>query len=233
MAGRARKASGSRTGKGTVLGTEHIRSIILPGPAQSGGGSVLAALHKRRTNREIGRRPLPLQELSNLLWAAFGVNRERGRGPFGVPGRTAGSASNAQEVDIYVALPEAVYVYEAGRHRLRPIAAGDLRTLSISRGQRSMLGGAPVHLIYVADIEKYKTAGFQEPGLWDTEVQKSYSNVAVGLIAGNVEVYAASKGLASWFHNCDKKALSEALGLRPTQRPLYAHTIGYASRERS
>jgi hypothetical protein len=171
--------------------------------------------------------------MSNLLWAAFGVNRGRERGPFGGLGRTAGSASNAQEVDIYVALPEAVYLYEADGHRLRPVAAGDFRPLSISRGQRGMLGRAPVHLIYVADIERYKSAGFQEPGLWDAEVQKSYSNVAVGLIAGNVEVYAASRGLASWFHNCDKKAVSKALGLRPAQRPLYGHTIGYATRERS
>jgi hypothetical protein len=205
-------------------------TIALPKPDREGGKSVLASLQARRTDRCIGSRRLPPQALSNLLWAAFGVNRGKGRGPFGHIGRTAGSASNAQEVDIYVALPEGIYLYDAVPQRLRIAAAGDLRRLTISRGQRDMLGDAPVHLIYVADVAKYKTAGFQEPGLWDGEVQKSYYNVAVGLIAGNVDLFAASMGLSSWFHNCDKDALARALKLRPKQRALFAQTVGYHGR---
>lgn len=207
----------------------HLEPIVLPKPEKDGGKTVLAALRLRRTNRNISARKLPPQVLSNLLWAAFGVNRAKGDGPFGTMGRTAGSASNAQEVDLYVALPEGIHLYEPLPHRLAPVAAGDHRPLAISRGQREMLGQAPVQIIYVADIAKYKTAGFQEPGLWDAEVQKSYFNVAVGLIAGNLEVYAASAGLASWFHNCDKPALSRVLNTRPGQRVLYAHTVGYAA----
>lgn len=212
------------------LGRAGMKPIALPKPERDGGKSVLAALRARKTNRSIASRPLPKQELSNLLWAAFGVNRRKERGPFGHIGRTAGSASNAQEIDIYVALPEAIYLYEAVPHRLIPVAAGDLRRASISRGQREMLGDASVHLIYVADIDKYRTAGFDEPGLWDPEVQKSYFNVAVGLIAGNVDLYAASRGLSSWFHNCDRKALSGALKLGPRQRALYGHTVGYSAK---
>lgn len=187
----------------------------------------MAALWRRKTNRSIGPRPLEPRILSNLLWAAFGVNRRQGRGPFGGVGRTAGSASNAQEVEVYAALPGGLYRYEGIAHRLVPVVRGDHRRLAISPGQRRMLGEAPLHLIYVADVTRYETAPFQEPGLWDDETRKSYSNVAVGLVAGNVELFAASVGLASWFHNCDRRALFRVLGLRPGQRALYGHSVGH------
>ena len=81
---------------------------------------------------------------------------------------------------------------------------------------------APVNFIFVADLAKYAGAPFQEPGLKDPEVQKSYYNVVVGLIAGNVYLLAASQGLAAWFHNCNKPELSAVLKLRPEQRVLFA-----------
>ncbi|MBM3334225.1 nitroreductase family protein, partial [Candidatus Sumerlaeota bacterium] len=81
-----------------------LQPITLPKPQTDGGKSVLAALWERRTNRKISEKKLPLQMLSNLLWAAFGVNREKGS--FSKPGRTAASASNSQEIDLYVAMPE-------------------------------------------------------------------------------------------------------------------------------
>jgi hypothetical protein len=205
--------------------------IDLPRPRKQGGKSVLASLQERRTDRNIGAESLSPQSLSDLLWAAFGVNRDKGQGPFGSIGRTAASASNAQEIDLYVALPEAVYLYEPEPHRLVPVVAGDHRRLAISRGQRGTAAGqAPVNIIFVADIARYKTAGFQEPGLRDSEVQKSYFNVAVGLIAGNVYLYAASQGLAAWFHNCDKEGLAAVLKLRPDQRALYGQTVGYPAK---
>ena len=86
---------------------------------------------------------------------------------------------------------------------------------------------APVRLIYVADIARYAKAPFQEPGLKDPEIQKSYYCIGAGLIAGNVYLYAASVGLAAWFHNCDKAGLARDLKLRPEQRVLYGHTVGY------
>jgi hypothetical protein len=84
-----------------------------------------------------------------------------------------------------------------------------------------------VSLIYVVDIAKYSKAGLQEPGLKDPEIQKSYYNVATGLIAGNVYLFAASQGLAAWFHNCNKVGLATELKLRPEQRVLYAQTVGF------
>ncbi len=107
---------------------QELQPISLPKPQMDGGKSVLAALQERRTNRSIRADKLPPQMLSNLLWAAFGVNREKAK--FGKSGRTAPSASNSQEIDLYVALPEGVYLYEAAPHRLTPIVAGDFRARS-------------------------------------------------------------------------------------------------------
>lgn len=207
---------------GTVSSlAEDLKPITLVKPQTDGGKSVLAALKERKTNRNISAEKLPPQTLSNLLWAAFGVNRENG--PFGGPGRTAASASNSQEIDLYVALPEGVYLYEAIPHRLRPVVAGDFRRRS---GRRSATR-APVNIFYVVDIAKYKKAPFQEPGLRDSEIQKSYYYVATGLIAQNVYLFAASQGLAAHFHNCDKRNTPTEFKLRPEQRVLFSQTVGY------
>jgi nitroreductase len=113
---------------------------------------------------------------------------------------------------------------------LIPVVAGDLRRLAIGRGQVGFGDKAPVRLIYVADIHRLShTAGYQEPGLQDPEIQKSYYFVDTGMIGANVYLFAASQGLASWFHNCDKEALTVKLNLRPDQRILFGHTVGYPS----
>jgi nitroreductase len=161
--------------------------------------------------------------LSDLLWAAAGVNRPAGAG--GRIGRTFASASNSQEVDVYVLLAEGAYLYEAVPHRLTAVAAGDLRAKASRR--QGAGAKAPVRLVFVADLAKYANGRPQEPGLKDPEIQKSYYNIATGLIAGNVYLFAASQGLAAWFHNCDKPALTAELKLRGDQRVLYAQTVGY------
>ena len=205
---------------------EELPPIALPKPEKDGGKSVLAALWERKTTRDIREEKLPAQVLSNLLWAAFGVNREVG--PFGQPGRTAASASNSQELDLYVLLPEGIYLYEAAPHRLAPVVAGDFRSKAGGRGRRGAAAAkAPVSIVFVADLARYAQARLQEPGLKDPEIQKSYYDVAVGLIAGNVYLLAASQGLAAWFHNCNKPDLTAALKLRPEQRVLFAQTVGY------
>jgi hypothetical protein len=185
-------------------------------------------LQLRQTTRHISERALPRQIISELLWAAWGVNRKHG--PFGSWGRTAASASNSQEIDLYVALPQATYRYDAAPHRLTPVAEGDLRTLALSPGQPDSAAGAPLRLIYVVDIERLvHTSGFQEPGLRDPEVQRSYYYVATGLIAAHVYLYAAAAGLAAWFHNCDRQGVAARLRLSQRQRVLFAQTVGYAA----
>jgi hypothetical protein len=203
-----------------------LASVDLPSPRLTGGKSLPESLRRRATCRTIGDRELPRQLLSNLLWAACGINRRKG--PFGGAGITAASASNSQEIDVFVLMEEGAYLFDPRRHRLIPVVAGDLRPLAISRGQRALITKAPVQLVYVVDIERLvHTQGFQEPGLQDPEVQKSYYFVDTGLIAGNVYLFAASKGLAAWFHNCDRAALSRSLKLRADQRALFAQTVGY------
>ena len=202
-----------------------LQPIKLPSPKHNGRKTVMAALQKRRTVRTISNKKLPIQVLSNLLWAAFGVNRKKG--PFGIQGRTASSASNSQEIDLYIAMPEGMYLYEAIPHRLTPVVAGDLRAMAIGYGQGSAGANAPVRIIYVVDIGKFSKAGFQEPGLKDPEIQKSYYYVDTGLIAGNVALFAASQGLTAWFHNCQKAGLAAKLKLRTGQRVLFAQTVGW------
>ncbi len=209
-----------------VAASSDVQPIELPRPAPRSSRSLLEALQLRQTTREISDKPLRLQILSDLLWAACGVNRKRG--PFGLPGRTAASASNSQEIDVYVTLPEATYLYDALHHSLLPAVAGDLRPLVIGRGQAPAGAEAPVRLIYVADIDRLvHTSGFPEAGLLDPDVQRSYYYVDTGLIAANVYLFAASIGLACWFHNCDRAELSEKLPLRADQRVLFGQTVGY------
>ncbi len=139
-------------------------------------------------------------------------------------GRTAASASNSQEIDLYVTMPKGVYIYDAVSHSLKPVVAGDFR----GRARRRRGGAsAPLNIFFVVDIAKYSKAPFQEPGLKDPEVQKSYYFVATGLISQNIYLYAASQGLAAHFHNCDKESTHREFKLRPDQRVLFAQSVGY------
>ena len=217
-----RSAETSPATSAPAAATKDLQPITLPKHETDGGKSVLAALQERRTNRNVSDKPLPLQTLSNLLWAAFGVNREQGN--FGKPGRTAPSASNSQEIDLYVALPEGVYLYEAIPHRLTPVVAGDFR----ARSGRGAAAKAPVNIFYVVDLTRYDTGpGQPDRRIGDPEIQKGYYYVATGLIAQNVYLFAASQGLAAWFHNCNKDDTAKDFKLRPQQRVLYAQTVGY------
>ncbi len=203
-----------------------LQPIVLPEPRKAGGKSVLEALQDRKTTRSISSDPLPPQMLSELLWSAFGVNRLQA-GIMGKPGRTAPSASNSQEIDLYVVLPEGVYLYEAVPHRLTPIAAGDFR----GRAGRAAAVKAPVTIFYVVDLTKYTVGkGQPDPHMGEPEVQKSYYYADTGFIAENVYLFAASQGLAAWFHNCDRENTHREFKLRPEQRVLFAQTVGYPAK---
>jgi SagB-type dehydrogenase family enzyme len=197
-----------RPGKGDAR-----RSIKLPAPDKRGGLPLMQAIARRRSSREFARKPLPLPALSNLLWAAFGVNRRNG-------GRTAPSALDAQEVDVYVALPEGAYLYDAKSHSLRLVASSDLRRIT---GYQDFVDEAPLDLVYVADHGRMRMvpAGQRE----------SYASAAAGAIAQNVYLYAASEGLATviraWI---DREAIAAALGLTHDQQVLLSQTVGYPPR---
>lgn len=193
-----------------LLIAQELKPIELPPPQTEGGRPLMQALKERKSSREFSPRPLPPQVLSNLLWAAFGVNRPDGR-------RTAPSASNMQEIDIYVALHEGLYLYDAKAHRLNPVVAEDLRAAT---GTQAFVAQAPVNLIYVADYARM--------GNRPEQTKAVYSAADTGFIAQNVYLFCASEGLATVVRaSVDRDKLAAAMKLRPDQRIVLAQTVGY------
>jgi nitroreductase len=190
-----------------ALSAQEQKPIQLPKPEISAGMPLMQALARRQTTRAFLDKPLPLQTLSNLLWAAFGVNRPRDVKP-GL-GRTAPSAMNKQEVELDVVLAQGVYVYDAEANLLRPVVAGDLR----AKMGAPPPGQAAVTLVYVA------------------AANLDYAQVDVGFIGQNVYLFAASEGLNAWFYALhgqqDATAVAAALKLPAEKRPLYAQSVGY------
>ena len=184
-----------------------LKPIQLPKPEITAGLPLMQALAPRKTTRTFLDKPLPLQTLSNLLWAAFGINRPRDVKP-GL-GRTAPSAMNKQEVELAVVLAQGVYVYDAEANLLRPVVAGDLR----AKMGAPPAGQAAVTLVYVADSKL------------------DYAQVDTGFIGQNVYLFAASEGLNAWFYALhgqqDATAISAALKLPAEKHPLYAQSVGY------
>lgn len=185
-------------------------SIALPPPELHGGLPLMEALARRHSSREFKPDALPPLVLSALLWAAYGINRADG-------GRTAPSALNAQEIDIYITLPVGAYRYDAAAHALNLAAAGDVRRVT---GYQDFVDEAPLDLVYVADHARMGAVPVAQRAL--------YASTAAGAIAQNVYLYCASAGLATviraWL---DRDAIAEALGLPHDQQVLLGQTVGY------
>jgi nitroreductase len=186
-----------------ILSAQELKPIQLPKPQIAGGMPLMQALAARQTTRAFQDKPLPLQTLSNLLWAAFGVNRPR-EVKAGL-GRTAPSAMNKQEVELDVVLANGVYVYEAEANRLRPVLAGDVRS-KISGGAAQH---AAVTIAFVADAKL------------------DYAQVDTGFIGQNVYLFAASEGLNAWFYAFHSQDVAAILKLPEGRKPLYAQSVGY------
>jgi len=190
----------------SVLSAQELRPIQLPTPETAAGMPLMQALSQRKTTRAFEDKPLPLKTLSNLLWAAFGVNRARDVKP-GL-GRTAPSAMNRQEVELYVILAGGVYVYEAEANLLRPVAAGDMR----SKISPDSAARAAVTIVYVADAKN------------------DFAQVDTGFIGQNVYLFAASEGLNAWFYTLHGADAAAALKLPDGRKPLYAQSVGFPPR---
>jgi nitroreductase len=192
------------------LAAQGLRPVKLPPPQTDGGRPLMQVLKDRRSTREFDPRELSPQTLSNLLWAAFGINRLDGR-------RTAPSAMNWQEVSIYVAAPEGVYVYDAKDNELHPVLAGDFRAAT---GTQPFVQGAAVDLVYVSELSK--TGGSSSPE------KEMFRAADVGFIAQNVYLYCASEGLATVVRgSIDRPALAKTLRLQPDQEIILAQSVGY------
>lgn len=192
------------------LCAQELQTIKLPQPKKEGGKPLMQALNERKSAREFSSEKLPLPVLSNLLWAACGINRPTGQ-------RTAPTASNKQEIDVYVAAPDGLYLYEPKEHQLKQILAEDIRALT---GTQPFPKDAAVNLIYVADLTK---AGRTKP-----EDIEFYSGADTGFVAQNVYLFCASEGLATVVRaSVDRAALAKAMRLRPDQKICLAQSIGY------
>jgi SagB-type dehydrogenase family enzyme len=190
---------------------EELKPIQLPKPQVDGGRPLMKVLKDRSSSRSFSKDKLPVQVLSNLLWAASGINRtDTGK-------RTAPSAMNWQEVDIYVAMSEGLYLYDPEGHILKPVLSGDIRAVT---GRQDFVKDAPVNLIYVADFSRMGTAAKE-----DREI---YSAADTGFISQNVYLYCASEGLATVVRgSVDRQALAKVMRLRPDQKIILAQTVGY------
>jgi nitroreductase len=174
----------------------------------------MQALKDRKSEREFSGRKLSLPHLSELLWAANGVNREDGR-------RTAPSAQNKHVVDVYVVLQEGVYLYEPAGHQLLPLVEGDFRKLT---GMQDYVFNAPVNLVYVANLDKLKDSRMPAP----TDEKMKWAYIEAGHKAENVYIYCASEGLGARTRMLiDKEKLGNVMKLRPEQTVISAQTVGY------
>lgn len=180
--------------------------IQLPAPQKTGGMPLMEALAVRSSSREFSSRELNLQQLSNLLWAAFGINRDNGK-------RTAPSARNFQEIDIYVALPSGLYLYASQDNLLTQVLSEDIRSVT---GKQGFTQKASVNLIYVADYDRMKGE------------EAFYSATDTGFISQNVYLFCASEGLntvvVGWV---DRNKLHAAMALKSSQHIILTQPVGF------
>jgi len=182
----------------------------LPAPQLERGKPLMQALKSRQSLRNIAPDQLPVQELGNILWAARGINRPA------IGKLTAPTARNWQEIDVYVALPEGLYLYDAKQHVLAPVLNEDVRQFA---AKQQFAQTAPAVLIYTADFEKMTGA--------DDEHRIFYSATDTGFISQNVYLYCASEGLVTVVLGMvDKPRLHEKMKLRPAQRVILTQPVG-------
>jgi nitroreductase len=190
---------------------QELAPIQLPAPQTEGGKPLMQALKLRATSRAFAPDPLPAQTLSSLLWAAWGINRpDSGK-------RTAPSARNWQETDVYVVMATGAYLYDAAANVLKPIASDDLRALT---GTQDFVKDAPVTLVFVADSARMKGA--------QPDMQQAYAWGDAAFISQNVYLFCASEGLATGVRAMvDRPPLAKALKLGPNRIIAFAQCVGY------
>jgi len=190
------------------------QTLRLPPPQTDGGKPLMQTLKERHSTREFSPEALPPQVLSNLLWAAAGVNRPSSGQ------RTVPSARDWREIDVYVATADGMYRYDAKAHALRRLVARDLRALT---GVQEFVAVAPVNLVYVADLDRMEGAAADQ--------KEFYAATDTGFIAQNVYLFCASANLATVVRgSVGRDALAKAMGLAPHQRIILAQTVGYPAR---
>ncbi len=190
--------------------------VALPAPRKQGGMPLIQALALRSSHRTYGDEEIELHTLSDLLWAAFGVNRSAQ----GL--RTAPSAVNTQDIDVYLAVEKGLFRYEAKGHALRAVAPDDLRTLT---GTQSFAARAPAVLVYVSDYGKLSALSRLEYG----DMNLAWSWIHTGFISQNVYLFCASEGMSTVVRALvDREALEEKMGLESTKHVTMVQSVGYS-----
>jgi len=179
-------------------------------PKMDGGKPLIEVIKNRKSERSFSEKKISEKILSNLLWAAWGISRpESGK-------RTAPSAINSQEVDLYISTAEGVYLYDANGHALKQILNKDIRAKT---GEQEWVGSAPLNLVYVLDLEK---------GVGDEEEAIFNAAISTGAIVQNVYLFCTSEGLATVVRgSVNRKALAKTMKLNKNQRVLMAQSVGY------
>jgi SagB-type dehydrogenase family enzyme len=186
-------------------------TISLPAPDTVGGMPLMAALKHRSSAREFSTRQLGDTLLGNLLWAAFGVNRPASGK------RTAPSAMDNQEIDVYAALASGLYLYQARSHLLQRIVAADVRAKT---GKQGFVAGAPLNLVFVADMTRVKRG--------EGEAALRWAAADAGFISQNVYLFCASASLATVVRGSfDEQELGPAMKLAPKQKVILVQTVGF------
>jgi SagB-type dehydrogenase family enzyme len=198
---------------GPLSGSEPLEPIYLPPPETSGGMPLMQALNNRMSTKRFTKQAIPRGHISNLLWAAFGINRpESGK-------RTVATAVNCQDIDIYVVFEKAAYVYQAKEHRLVPVVNRDVRSLAATQEYAKE---APINLVFVSDYGKMADR-FKDK-------KRIYAAFHAGSISQNVYLYCASAGLGAVVRDSvDRVGLRDVLNLRKDQVIVMAQSVGYAS----
>lgn len=191
---------------------QNSKNIVLNQPDLNRGMSVMQSLAKRASVTEFDTKELELQDLSDLLWAANGINRpEEGK-------RTAASAMNAQDVDVYVFTKEAAYLYDAKVNSLVFVTAGDHR--SAVAGQQEFVAKAPVICLLVSDISRFRTGNEQQKLDW--------ANIDTGIVSQNIALFCTSAGLVTRPRvSMDVEKLREVLQLKESQHIVLNHPVSY------
>ncbi len=191
--------------------------VELPPPATSGGVALADALSARATHREFSGEALSQQQLSDLLWAANGINRPD------VSKRTAPTAVNRQEIDVYACFADGAYLYDAHANVLKKVSDEDLRpyTGRMNAGAENFALAAPLAIVYVAD--------FARQAMQDRPMDAlRYAAVDCGFIGQNVYLHCAANGLSTVFLGMiDAPAIAKALGLPATSTAMFAQTVGF------
>ncbi|MDX9932440.1 MAG: SagB/ThcOx family dehydrogenase [Bacteroidales bacterium] len=189
--------------------------INLPAPVTTGGKPLMDVLSERHSGREFLDSAMSDQQISNLLWAAYGVNRsESGK-------RTAPSARNMQEFDIYVALKKGLYRWNSANNQLEPIKSGDFRGRI---GRQTFVASASLVLIFVADYDRM--------GKMEEASKEFYSAADCGYISQNVYLFAASENLSTVvLGSVERESVAQLLGLKTTQKIVFAQPVGFSKPE--